>query len=100
MTQKKDNAKTTDWKEVFGSGQDGLRALVQEMVQEVLEAEMDEAVGAQKSDARIESVIQPGTIRGRWSPAWESWCCGFPRTGKEDSGRKCSSGIHGAKRRW
>jgi putative transposase len=50
MTQKKDNAKTTDWKEVFGSGPDGLRALVQEIVQEVLEAEMDEAVGAQKSE--------------------------------------------------
>src|SRR5215469_4711265 len=36
MTQKKDNAKSPDWKEVFGSGPDGLRALVQQVVQEVL----------------------------------------------------------------
>jgi hypothetical protein len=49
MTQKKDNAKTPDWKEVFGCGPDGLRALVQQVVQEVLEAEMDETLGAQKS---------------------------------------------------
>ena len=34
MTQKKDNAKSPDWKEVFGSGPDGLRALVQQVVQE------------------------------------------------------------------
>jgi len=39
MTQKKDNAKSPDWKEVFGSGPDGLRALVQQVVQEVLEAD-------------------------------------------------------------
>src|SRR5262245_39613831 len=56
MTQKKDNAKTTDWKEVFGSGQDGLRALVQQIVQEVLEAEMDETVGAQKSERSADRV--------------------------------------------
>jgi len=47
MTQKKNNA-NTDWREIFGSDRDGLRALVQEIVQEVLEAEMDETVGAQK----------------------------------------------------
>jgi putative transposase len=56
MTQKKDNAKTTDWKDVFGSGPDGLRALVQEVVQEVLEAEMDEAVGAQKSERSADRI--------------------------------------------
>src|SRR5262252_413170 len=50
MTQKKDNAKSPDWKEVFGSGPDGLRALVQQIVQEVLEAEMEETVGAEKSE--------------------------------------------------
>ena len=56
MTQKKDNAKTPDWKEVFGSGPDGLRALVQQVVQEVLEAEMDETVGAQKSERSADRV--------------------------------------------
>jgi putative transposase len=50
MTQKKDNAKQQDWKDVFGSGPDGLRALVQQVVQEVLEAEMDDTVAAQKGE--------------------------------------------------
>ena len=56
MTQKKDNAKRTDWKDVFGSGPDGLRALVQQVIQEVLEAEMDETVGAHKSERSADRV--------------------------------------------
>jgi putative transposase len=56
MTQKKDNANEQSWKEVFGSGPDGLRALVQQVVQEVLEAEMDEAVAAQKSERTPERL--------------------------------------------
>src|SRR3954466_8503248 len=43
-------AKEQDWKDVFGSGPDGLRALVQQVVQEVLEAEMDDTVAAHKSE--------------------------------------------------
>src|SRR5580704_11920742 len=54
MTQKKDNAKELDWREIFGSGPDGLRELVQQIVQEVLEADMDGAVGAQKSERTAE----------------------------------------------
>jgi putative transposase len=50
MTQKKHSAKGLDWKEIFESEVDGLRALVQQVVQEVLEADMDGAVGAQKSE--------------------------------------------------
>ena len=51
MTQKQNSAKEqTNWKEMFRNDRDGLRALVQQVVQDVLEAEMDEAVGAQKSE--------------------------------------------------
>ena len=46
MTQKKDNATAADWRDIFASGPDGLRQLVQQIVQEVLEAEMDETVGS------------------------------------------------------
>jgi hypothetical protein len=47
MTQKQNNAKEQpDYKEIFGSDRDGIRALVQQVVQDVLEAEMDEALGA------------------------------------------------------
>ena len=56
MTQKKDSAKELDWREVFGSGPDGLWELVQQIVQEVLEADMEEAVGAQKSERTAERV--------------------------------------------
>ena len=56
MTQKKHSAKKLDWKDVFESDTDGLRALVQQVVQEVLEAEMDETVGAQKGQ-RTESRV-------------------------------------------
>ena len=51
MTQKKDSAKEVGWREVFGRP-DGLRALVRQVVPEVLEAEMDEAVRAEKGADR------------------------------------------------
>jgi putative transposase len=56
MTQRKHTVKTLDWKDIFESDKDGLRALVQQVVQEVLEAEMDETVGAQKGE-RTESRV-------------------------------------------
>ncbi len=57
VTQKQHSAKeAVDWKEIFRSDRDGMRALVQQVVQDVLEAEMDEAVGAQKSE-RSESRV-------------------------------------------
>lgn len=56
MTQKKDSAKKLNWKAIFESDTDGLRALVQQVVQEVLEAEMDETVGALKGERRESRV--------------------------------------------
>ena len=56
MTQKKDSAAKVDWREILGSGPDGLRELVQQVVQEVLEAEMDDTVGAQKSERTSERL--------------------------------------------
>ena len=57
MTHKQHNAKeAVDWKEIFRSDGDGMRALIQQVVQDVLEAEMDEAVGAQKGE-RTESRL-------------------------------------------
>jgi putative transposase len=57
MTQKQHSAKDrVDWKEIFRSDRDGMRALIRQVVQDVLEAEMDEAVGAQKGE-RTESRL-------------------------------------------
>ena len=53
MAQKKNTRSGIDWKEVLA--QDGkLRVMVQAVVQEVLEAEMDEAVGARKGERSSE----------------------------------------------
>jgi putative transposase len=56
MTQKKNSAKDLDWREIFRSEDGGIRALVQQVVHEVLESEMDEAVGAHKGE-RTESRV-------------------------------------------
>jgi putative transposase len=50
MTRKKNSAKQLKLKEIFAEQEDFLRGLIQQVVQQVLEAEMDEAVGAQKSE--------------------------------------------------
>jgi putative transposase len=50
MTRKKDNAEKLNWKELMSEQEDFLRPMMREVVQQVLEAEMDEAIGAQKSE--------------------------------------------------
>ena len=68
MTQRKDSASAQDWREIFGSGPDGLRQLVQQIVQEVLQAEMEETVGAQKGGgaARSGAAIAPDITLEHW----------------------------------
>jgi putative transposase len=50
MTRKQDKPNAEILKELLSEQEDFLRKLVQEVVQQVLEAEMDEAVGAQKGE--------------------------------------------------
>jgi putative transposase len=50
MTRKQDSAKRTEWKELMAGQEDFLRPLIQEVVRQVLEAEMEEAVGAEKGE--------------------------------------------------
>jgi len=50
MTRKQDSAKGVNWKALLAGQEDFLRPLIQEVVQQVLEAEMDEALGAEKSE--------------------------------------------------
>lgn len=50
MTRKQDSAKRTDWKQLMAGQEDFLRPLIQEVVRQVLEAEMEEAVGAEKGE--------------------------------------------------
>ncbi len=48
MTRKKDNAKT-DWKAAMAEDPDFMKGLVREVLQQVLESEMEETLGAAKS---------------------------------------------------
>lgn len=50
MARKKDNAGERNWKDLVGEDPDFLRPLVQEVIQQVLELDMDEAVGAGRSE--------------------------------------------------
>ena len=50
MTKREDKQKSVDWKAVMGQQEDFLRPLIQAVVQQVLEAEMTEAVGAEKHE--------------------------------------------------
>ena len=50
MTEKKRNTSTVDWKAVIEGQRDFLKPLVQEVIQQVLEAEMLEAVGADRHE--------------------------------------------------
>lgn len=56
MAQGKRTAQGIDWKEALESDGDVLRALVHQVVEQVLEAEMDEALGAGKSE-RVEGRL-------------------------------------------
>jgi transposase-like protein len=50
MARKKDSAEERDWKEVIRESPDFLRPLIQEVVQQILESDMEEVVGAGKSE--------------------------------------------------
>jgi transposase-like protein len=67
MTRKQGNAKRTNWKELAAEQEGFLRALVQEIVQQLLQVEMDEALGVEKGNGRrTVRATDPGTTGGRW----------------------------------
>jgi putative transposase len=65
MTRKQNNAKKLDWKEMMAEQPDFLRPLVQEVLQQILEAEMDETVGAGKSERTATRVGYRSGYYGR-----------------------------------
>jgi putative transposase len=50
MTRKQNNAKKVEWKKLIAEQQDFLRPLIREVLQQVMEAEMEDIVGAEKSE--------------------------------------------------
>src|SRR5215213_10645960 len=65
MTRKQNSAKKQDWKELLMEQRDFLRPLVQEVMQQMLEAEMEEAVGAAKSERTATRVGYRSGYYGR-----------------------------------
>ena len=61
MTEKKRNTSAVEWKAIMEGQKDFLKPLVQEVVQQVLEAEMQEAVDAERyertGDGKIIAVV-------------------------------------------
>jgi transposase-like protein len=68
MTGKQNSAKKLAWKEMLAEQEDFLRPLVQEIVQQVLEAEMEETLGAEKGESarRTGKDTDLATTRERW----------------------------------
>jgi putative transposase len=50
MTRRKKRANKRNFREMLAEQEDFLRTLVQQIVQQVLEAEMEEAIGAEKGE--------------------------------------------------
>jgi putative transposase len=50
MTRKQNSAKNVEWKQLIAEQQDFLRPLIREVLQQVMEAEMEDIVGAEKSE--------------------------------------------------
>jgi transposase-like protein len=50
MPRKQNNANKLDWKEVIGGQEDFLGPLIREVLQQVMEAEMEEVLGAEKGE--------------------------------------------------
>lgn len=65
MTRKQNSAKKVDWKEMIAEQPDFLRPLIQEVLQQILEAEMDETVGAGKSERTATRVGYRSGYYGR-----------------------------------
>jgi transposase-like protein len=65
MTRRQNSAKKPDWKAMLAEQPDCLRPLVQELVQQVLEAEMDETVGAGKNERTATRVGYRSGYYGR-----------------------------------
>lgn len=50
MTRKQDSANKINWKQLMADQEDFLKPLIREVLQQVLEAEMEEALGAEKGE--------------------------------------------------
>jgi putative transposase len=71
-----------------------LRALVRTALQEMLEAEMTEALGAEKGERTAgRQGYRSAITAGPWSRGSANWSCGYRRIEPDGSRPSCSSAI-------
>ena len=101
MTKGQPKLTGLDLKSLLASGGDFLRTMMDAAVQAVLEAEMTEALSAEKS-ARVTAAraTAAATIAARWSLGSARWNCGFRETARACSRPRCSSVASARRRRW
>jgi putative transposase len=94
MTRKHSNRTTAEIKAMMAEDGDFLRPIVRTVIQEFLEAEMSEAIGAQKGErAEGRSSYRSGYYPRRLITRWENSSCEFPRTATDDFPPRFSSAI-------
>ena len=101
MTRNKNIAKKLDLKEVLAEQEDFLRGLIQQVVQQVLEAEMDDALSAEKGQRTPNRL---GYRSGHYSRTLTTRVgkldLRYRRIGRGGSGRRCLSVTSGVRKRW
>src|SRR5262245_9037086 len=65
MTRKQNSAKQVDWKAMMAGQEDFLRPLIREVLQQVMESEMDDLLGAEKSERTSSRVGYRSGYYGR-----------------------------------
>jgi len=101
MTGKKVKSGTIDVKALLAGDEEFLRALVRTALQEVLEAEMTEALGAEKGERTAGRLGYRSGHYGRTLiTRIGNSSCGCRRTALGGSRRSCSSAINARSGRW
>ncbi len=101
MTKRQSKSGTIDVKALLAGDEEFLRALVRTALQEVLEAEMTAALGAEKGERRrADRVIGRAITAGRRSPGSASSRCGCRRSAPGGSRPSCWSATRARSGRW
>ena len=101
MTKKKGQSGTIDVKALLAGDEEFLRALLRTALQEVLEVEMAEAVGAEKGERTPRRLgYRSGYMGEPWSPGSASSSCACRRTALDGSRPNCSNAISARSGRW
>lgn len=100
MTNREVKLNGSELKALLLSDEDGFPRVLRTVVQEVLEAEIKEALGPEKGDRTAERIgYRSGYYERNLVTRLACWSCGFRRIGSGGSRRNCSSATSARGRR-